>query len=143
MGELISLITICTVILALDPVCLLIILAIIILFTPISKKIGNLQSERRIENNRLHRKSDYFARVFYLQDYAKEVRINNIRPLLIKRYGEAADDVIENQRRYVGKIDLIYFFQETGVQVLGFMFILPLYLGYCVIRSKRFPPVIS
>lgn len=136
MGELISLITICTVILALDPVCLLIILAIIILFTPISKKIGNLQSERRIENNRLHRKSDYFARVFYLQDYAKEVRINNIRPLLIKRYGEAADDVIENQRRYVGKIDLIYFFQETGVQVLGFMFILPLYLGYCVIRSE-------
>lgn len=135
-GELISLITICTVILALDPVCLLIILAIIILFTPISKKIGNLQSERRIENNRLHRKSDYFARVFYLQDYAKEVRINNIRPLLIKRYGEAADDVIENQRRYVGKIDLIYFFQETGVQVLGFMFILPLYLGYCVIRSE-------
>lgn len=136
MGELISLITICTVILALDPVCLLIILAIIILFTPISKKIGNLQSERRIENNRLHRKSDYFARVFYLQDYAKEVRINNIWPLLIKRYGEAADDVIENQRRYVGKIDLIYFFQETGVQVLGFMFILPLYLGYCVIRSE-------
>jgi len=136
MGELISLITICTVILALDPVCLLIILAIIILFTPISKMIGNLQSERRIENNRLHRKSDYFARVFYLQDYAKEVRINNIRPLLIKRYGEAADDVIENQRRYVGKIDLIYFFQETGVQVLGFMFILPLYLGYCVIRSE-------
>lgn len=136
MGELISLITICTVILALDPVCLLIILAIIILFTPISKKIGNLQSERRIENNRLHRKSDYFARVFYLQDYAKEVRINNIRPLLIKRYGEAADDVTENQRRYVGKIDLIYFFQETGVQVLGFMFILPLYLGYCVIRSE-------
>ncbi len=136
MGELISLITICTVILALDPVCLLIILAIIILLTPISKMIGNLQSERRIENNRLHRKSDYFARVFYLQDYAKEVRINNIRPLLIKRYGEAADDVTENQRRYVGKIDLIYFFQETGVQVLGFMFILPLYLGYCVIRSE-------
>ena len=136
MGELISLITICTVILALDPVCLLIILAIIILFTPISKMIGNLQSERRIENNRLHRKSDYFARVFYLQDYAKEVRINNIRPLLIKRYGEAADDVTENQRRYVGKIDLIYFFQEIGVQVLGFMFILPLYLGYCVIRSE-------
>lgn len=136
MGELISLITICTVILALDPVCLLIILAIVVIFTPISRKIGALQSERRIENNRLHRKSDYFARVFYLQDYAKEVRINNIRPLLIKRYGESADDVIENQRKYVGKIDLIYFFQETGVQVLGFMFILPLYLGYCVIQSK-------
>ena len=136
MGELISLITVSTIIFTLDPVCLLIILAVIAVFTPISRKIGRLQSERRIENNRLHRRADYFARVFYLQDYAKEVRINNIRPLLIKRYGEAADDVIENQRKYVRKIDLIYFFQEMGVQVIGFMFILPLYLGYCVIVKK-------
>lgn len=136
MGELISLITVSAIIFTLDPLCLLIILAVIAVFTPISRKIGRLQSERRIENNRLHRRADYFARVFYLQDYAKEVRINNIRPLLIKRYGEAADDVIENQRKYVGKIDLIYFFQEMGVQVIGFMFILPLYLGYCVIVKE-------
>lgn len=135
MGELISLITICAVILATDPICLLIIAGIIAVFTPISRKIGALQSERRIENNRLHRKADYFARIFYLQDYAKEVRMNGIRPLLIKRYGEAADEVIENQRKYVGKIDFIYFFQETGVQALGFMFLLPLYLGYCVIEA--------
>lgn len=135
MGELISLITICAVILATDPICLLIIAGIIAVFTPISRKIGALQSERRIENNRLHRKADYFARIFYLQDYAKEVRMNGIRPLLIKRYGEAADEVIENQRKYVGRIDFIYFFQETGVQALGFMFLLPLYLGYCVIEA--------
>lgn len=135
MGELISLITICAVILATDPICLLIIAGIIAVFTPISRKIGALQSERRIENNRLHRKADYFARIFYLQDYAKEVRMNGIRPLLIKRYAEAADEVIENQRKYVGKIDFIYFFQETGVQALGFMFLLPLYLGYCVIEA--------
>lgn len=135
MGELISLITICAVILATDPICLLIIAGIIAVFTPISRKIGALQSERRIENNRLHRKADYFARIFYLQDYAKEVRTNGIRPLLIKRYGEAADEVIENQRKYVGRIDFIYFFQETGVQALGFMFLLPLYLGYCVIEA--------
>lgn len=135
MGEIISLITICTIILAMDPICLLIIIATVIIFTPLSKKIGNLQSERRIENNRLHRRADYFARVFYLQDYAKEVRMNGIMPLLIKRYNEAADDVTENQRKYVGKIDLIYFFQESGVQILGFMFILPLYLGYCVIKT--------
>lgn len=135
MGEIISLITICTIILAMDPICLFIIIATVIIFTPLSKKIGNLQSERRIENNRLHRRADYFARVFYLQDYAKEVRMNGIMPLLIKRYNEAADDVTENQRKYVGKIDLIYFFQESGVQILGFMFILPLYLGYCVIKT--------
>lgn len=136
MGEVVSLITICSIIFTMDPMCLLIIAGIVMIFTPLSKRIGTLQSERRIENNKLHRKADYFARVFYLQDYAKEVRMNKIQPLLIKRYEDAADDVIENQRKYVSKIDFIYFFQESGVQILGFMFVLPLYLGYCVIQSK-------
>lgn len=134
-NELVSLIAIGTIILTIDPICLLIILATIIIFTPISKKIGTLQSQRRIENNRLHRRADYFARIFYLQDYAKEVRMNGIKPLLIDRYNEAADDVIANQKKYVKKIDTIYFFQESGVHIIGFMFILPLYLGYCVLKS--------
>lgn len=135
-SELVSLITIGTIILTIDPVCLLIILATIIIFTPISKKIGTLQSQRRIDNNRLHRRADYFARIFYLQDYAKEVRMNGIKPLLIERYNDAADDVIDNQRKYVKKIDTIYFFQESGVQIIGFLFILPLYLGYCVLKTN-------
>lgn len=122
---------------------MLIILATVIIFTPLSKKIGNLQAERQIENNKKHRKADYFARIFYLQDYAKEVRMNGIRPLLIKRYNEAADEVIKNQRKYVGKIDFIYFFQESGVQILGFMVVLPLYLGYGVLKAKHFRQAIS
>lgn len=132
-AELVSLLTIGAIILAIDPVCLLIILATIAVFTPVSRKIGSLQSQRRIDNNRLHRRADYFARIFYLQDYAKEVRMNGIKPLLIEKYNNAADDVIANQRKYVKKIDMLYFFQESGVQIIGFMFILPLYLGYCVL----------
>lgn len=135
-GELVSLLTIGTILLTIDPVCLAIILVIIVVFTPISKKIGTLQMRRREDNNRLHRRADYFARVFYLQDYAKEVRMNNIKPLLIRRYNDAAQAVIDNQEKYVRKIDIDYFIQETGVQIIGFMFILPLYLGYCVLETK-------
>ncbi len=135
-GELVSLVTISSVILAIDPICLLIILVSIAVFMPLGKKIGSLQSERRIENNRYHRRADYFARVFYLLDYAKEVRMNNIKPLLIERYNDAADDVINNQRKYVKRIDIIYFFEEGGLQILSFMFLLPLYLGYCILVSK-------
>lgn len=134
-GELVSLATISAVLLTIDPVCLAIIVAIVIVFTPISKRIGTLQMQRRIDNNRLHRKADYFARIFYLQDYAKEVRMNDVKPLLISRYNDAADDVINNQKHYVKKIDIDYFIQETGVQIIGFMFILPLYLGYCVLEK--------
>lgn len=62
--------------------------------------------------------------------------MNDVKPLLIDRYNDAADAVIDNQRKYVGKIDFVYFWQESGVQVLGFMFLLPLYLGYCVLKTK-------
>ncbi|MDE6156038.1 MAG: hypothetical protein K2F67_06325, partial [Eubacterium sp.] len=71
-GEFISLLTICAIVFTIDPICLLIIGVIVVIFTPISKKIGNLQMQRRIENNKYHRRADYFARIFYLQDYAKE-----------------------------------------------------------------------
>lgn len=134
-GEVVSLITICSILFTIDPICLLIVGGIVLIFTPISNKIGKLQAQRRIDNNRLHRRADYFARIFYLQDYAKEIRMNDIQPLLMKRYNEAADVVIDNQRRYVRKIDFIYFFQECGVQTVGFMFLLPLYLGYCVLEK--------
>ncbi|MBQ7203207.1 MAG: ABC transporter ATP-binding protein [Eubacterium sp.] len=134
-GEIVSLITIGSILATIDPKCLLIILGVVLIFTPVSRKIGNLQALRQIDNNRLHRRADYFARVFYLQDYCKEVRMNDIKPLLLERYNEAAQDVIDNQVKYVRKIDLIYFFQETGVQILGFMLLLPLYLGYCVLKT--------
>ena len=132
-GSLVSLIAVASVILAIDPICLGIIAATVIVFLPISKKIGQLQMGRRIENTKYHRRSDYFQRIFYLQDYAKEVRMNNIRPLLIDRYNDAADDVIDNQRKYWKKIASLYAVQQIGVQALGFMFIMPLYLGYCVL----------
>lgn len=135
-GEFISLFTIGSIILAIDPICLLIIAVIVVIFTPISKKIGEMQMMRREDNNRLHRRADYFARVFYLQDYVKEVRMNNITPLLLKRYNEAAQDVCDSQIKYVRRIDIAYFIQETGVQIIGFMFILPLYLGYCVLEKQ-------
>lgn len=139
-GNIISLFTIGSILLAIDPLCLLIILVFVAAFTPLSRKIGSLQMNRRIDNTRFHRRSDYFQRIFYLQDYAKEVRMNNIKPLLIERYNDAADDVIKNQKKYWSKISLFYFIQESGVQVLGFMFILPLYLGYCVLVKKTVSP---
>ena len=134
-GEVVSLITIGSILLTIDPICLLIVLAVVAVFTPVSRKIGKLQAQRQIDNNRLHRRADYFARVFYLQDYCKEVRMNDVKPLLLERYNDAADDVINNQIKYVRKIDFIYFFQESGVQILGFMLLLPLYLGYCVLKT--------
>lgn len=62
--------------------------------------------------------------------------MNNIHPLLIDRYKDAADDVIKNQDKYWTKISRLYCVQEMGVQVFGFMLALPLYLGYLVMVKK-------
>ena len=132
-GNIILLISIGSVLISIDPICLVIILFFIGVFSPLSKKIGNLQMGRRIDNTRFHRRSDYFQRIFYLQDYCKEVRMNDISPLLIERYNDAADDVISNQKKYFKKITGYYMLQESGIQIFGFMFMLPLYLGYCVL----------
>lgn len=139
-ANIVSLAAIASIIFAIDPVCLLIIFASILIFLPLSTKIGQLQMNRRIDNTKFHRRSDYFQRIFYLQDYAKEVRMNNIRPLLMERYNDAADDVIANQKKYWKKIASCYAVQQVGVQALGFMFVLPLYLGYCVCVKKTLSP---
>ena len=139
-ANVISLAAIASVIFVIDPVCLLIIFASIFIFMPLSTKIGQLQMGRRVDNTKFHRRSDYFQRIFYLQDYAKEVRMNNIRPLLMERYNDAADDVIANQKKYWKKIASCYAVQQVGVQALGFMFVLPFYLGYCVCVKKTLSP---
>ncbi len=135
-GNLISFVTIAGVLLTIDPVCLIIILTFIGVFLPLSRKRGSLQMARRRDNTEFHRRSDYFQRIFYLQDYAKEVRMNNIHPLLMARYNDAADDVIANQKRYHKKISAVGFLQDAGIQDLGFMFALPMYLGYCVLVKE-------
>lgn len=135
-GNLVSFVTIAGVLITIDPICLVIILSFIGVFLPLSKKRGNLQMARRKDNTEYHRRSDYFQRIFYLQDYAKEVRMNNIHPILMRRYNDAADDVIENQKKYWKKISLVSFVQDAGIQIVGFMFALPLYLGYCVLVTK-------
>ncbi len=140
MANLISLVTISSVIFTIDPICLVIILVVISIFLPISKKVGSLMMERRVDNAKYHRRSDYFQRIFYLQDYAKEVRMNNIHPILMDRYNDAADDVINNQAKYWNKISALNCIQKVGVQGLGFLLLLPLYLGYCVLIKESVTP---
>ena len=67
-GNIILLISISSVLLTIDPVALVIILFFIGVFSPISKKIGNLQMGRRIDNTRFHRRSDNLQRIYYFQD---------------------------------------------------------------------------
>ncbi len=128
--EIVSFAAIGAIMLSIDPVCLLIVLVSVIIFIPLGKYTGNIQTKRREAVTEKHRRGDYFARIFYLPDYAGEIRTSGIYPLLRRRFNESADDVINTQRKYIRKLDSLFFLQEFSVQVVGFMLILSLYIGY-------------
>lgn len=129
-GEIISFLTISAVLLTIDPVCLLIVLTSVAIFIPVGRYTGNLMNKRRTEITEKHRKGDYFSRLFYLRDYAGEIRTGGLFGLLDRRFSESADDIVSTQDKYVKKIDKIFFVQETSIQVIGFMVALTLYIGY-------------
>lgn len=128
--RLISFVAVAAIMFSIDPVCLVIVLVSVVLFIPLGKYTGRLMTERREAVTEKHRRGDYFARVFYLSDYAGEIRTSGIYPLLRRRFNESADDVIKTQKKYVRKLDRLFFIQEFSVQVIGFMLILSLYIGY-------------
>lgn len=128
--QIISFVAVATIMFTIDPICLVIVLVSVILFIPLGKYTGNLQTERREAVTEKHRRGDYFARIFYLPDYAGEIRTSGIYSLLRKRFNESADEVIGTQKRYIRKLDSLFFVQEFSVQVIGFMLILSLYIGY-------------
>lgn len=129
-GEIVSFIAISAVMVTIDPVCLLIVILSVVFFIPVGKYTGDLMMKRRKAVTEKHRKGDYFARLFYLRDYAGEIRTGSLYPLLDKRFGESADDIVKTQNKYVKKIDSIFFVQESVIQVIGFMVLLTLYIGY-------------
>lgn len=129
-GEIVSFITIAGVIVTIDPVALIIVLVFIFAFIPLGKYTGNLQTKRREEITEKHRKGDYFARVFYLPDYAGEIRTSGIFSLLRKRFNESADEVVNTQKKYIKKLDVLFFLQDTGIRSIGFILVLGLYIGY-------------
>ncbi|MBR5562554.1 MAG: ABC transporter ATP-binding protein [Clostridia bacterium] len=135
--QLISFVAVAAIMFSIDPACLAIVLISVILFIPLGKYTGSLQTERREAVTEKHRRGDYFARIFYLPDYAGEIRTSGIYPLLRKRFNESADDVIKTQKRYIRKLDGLFFIQEFSVQVIGFMLILSLYIGYQTIVTEK------
>ncbi len=135
--EVISFILIGTLVFTIDPIALLIVVVSTVIFIPVGKYTGDLMIERREKITEAHRVGDYFARIFYLQDYAGEIRTSGIYPLLKKRFDTAADDVVDIQKKYAKKTNALFFLQGTSINVIGFMLILTLYIGYKTLVTKE------
>ncbi len=134
--EILSFILIGSLLFTIDPVALVIVLVSSFIFIPVGKYTGKLMVERREKITEAHRVGDYFARVFYLQDYAGEIRTSGIYNLLARRFDKSADNVIKTQKKYVKKLDVLFFLQESTIYVIGYTLVLTLYIGYRTIVTK-------
>lgn len=66
----------------------------------LSKALNKLNYKTRVTENPSERRRNYASRVFYLNDYAKELRLNpEVAHILKKDFKEANDEIIKTRRK--------------------------------------------
>lgn len=99
----------------------------------LAKAVNKLNYKVRLQINPKERKRDYTNRVFYLNDYAKELRINkNVAGMLKEDFEQAEDAIIEEQKKASRKRTGFYFAQRY---LAGDFIIDGLYIAYLVFQA--------
>ena len=63
-----------------------------------------IQFKRELEMKPIRRKADYISRVFYLADYAKEIRMSRAEDVLDREFDRSVEGLTGSIRRYSGKL---------------------------------------
>ena len=135
--NLVSLTTIVSVIIAIDPMCLLFVVACIVIMVPMGRVISKIDVKRKEAMTPLDRKNLYFQRVFYLQDYAKELRLNPYGEMIDRRYKKNVGDRLKTISPFLRKQWQLYFCQESLPMTLIINFGVCMYMGYQAIVKKE------
>ena len=133
----ISVLTIGAVIVSIDPICLVFVMVCVAIMTPIGRLIAKVNVERTEAMTPLDRKNLYFSRVFYLQDYAKELRLSRAGAMVERRYNQNVFDRIKTVSPYLTKQWKLYFCQESLPMTLLIYFGITLLMGYKAIVTKE------
>ena len=129
-SSLLSLILYGTFLFTIDPV--FIIFAIIPLLTSFVRKIAaNLSYKHGVEDKIMNRRRHYAQRVFYMSEFAKEVRLTNAKNFMLKYYDEACEGRIDIIRKYGKKEVACSTFLDSFVDA----FLNPLALIYAAYRT--------
>ena len=133
----ISVLTIGAVIVSIDPICLLFVMVCVGIMTPIGRLIAKVNVERTEAMTPLDRKNLYFSRVFYLQDYAKELRLSRAGEMVERRYNQNIFDRIKTISPYLAKQWKLYFCQESLPMTLLIYLGITLLMGYKALVTKE------
>ncbi len=119
--------------LTLDPIGIVFVLISFIMRFVISKKLNKVNYENRTKINPHMRKRDYVSRVFYLKDFAKELRLHpNAGTQLEQEFADANDNIIQEHQK-VSRIRIWLGFLKD--YMLTDFFVDGLYITYLVYKA--------
>ena len=135
--NIIGVLTIGAVIISIDPVCLVFVAVCVAIMTPIGRLIAKVNVERTEAMTPLDRKNLYFSRVFYLQDYAKDLRLSGAGKMIEARYNKNIFDRIKTISPYLTRQWKLYFCQESLPMTILIYLGISLLMGYKAIVTKE------
>ncbi len=116
-----------------DPIGIAFVFVSFIMRFVVSKNLNKVNYDNRIAINPHMRKRDYVSRVFYLKDFAKELRLHpNAGTQLEQEFAEANDNIISEHKKVSTKRVWFQFLKDYGV---GDFLIDGLYITYLVYKA--------
>lgn len=123
------------IIFTIDPVLIVFALIPFIVSILFGKRLNKVRYNYNMEMQEKSRKRDYVKRVFYLADYAKEMRLTNINRVMFKKFYEAIKElkrVIKKHGLKVALLDYLFIAVNDIIVYLGAI----LYSAYKTLVSK-------
>lgn len=102
------------------------------------KRRNKVSYELTMRVTEQNRKRDYVRRVFYLQNYAKELRLTNIYRVLFRQMDESLRDICKAIRQYGFKLALFEYVRDETVEVLVYAGSI-LWTSFRVLTAKTMP----
>ena len=127
-----------------DPVSVVFVMISFVLSVVFEQIYNKLNYKVRIESLPFSRKRDYTKRIYYLNDYAKEIRLNpDVSDVLIKQFEDANDEVYKIEKKYAFKKWILGFIRGFVCNSLFSDVIFIIYLVYqsAVLHNLSFSTV--
>ena len=134
-NRIVSSLVILGLLISMEPIVAIVLLISVSLGFVIKNKINKVNYDKNIDITPINRKLGYIGRVFYLPDYAKELRQGEIAEHLRKQYSDATNDKIACIKKYTGKIFALSFISNLLASTLPSAGV----TGYLIIRYMLDP----
>ena len=116
-----------------DATGVLFVLVSFVLRFVMAKVLNKLNYKVRLKVNPIERKRNYVSRVFYLNDYAKELRLHpQVGDKLEKEFEEANDEIMKEQKKVGKKRTFLIFSRDY---LVGDFIMDALYITYLVFQA--------